>query len=210
MKFGLLRAVCGGVSPLTLGVNWYLTGDESHNADGKHIGYLQPGSTHHASLRSCDRDLMSRLAEMVVIDRSVVALEESGVLPVGSLTFSQRLVDTESVTRWSRPVHATVARSRLHTQSRARRPQETPVVVGAGGLCVDGCCEDAISHVSPESQRMNHAAGATPTTRPPHATGDTGNMPAATPRGCPGRKPRGSQTPVRDRRARPCSVRRAR
>lgn len=94
MKFGLLRAICGGVSPLTLGVNWYLTGDESHNADGKHISYLQPGATHHASLRSCDPDLMSRLAEMVVIDRSVVVLEESGVLPVGSLTFSERLIDT--------------------------------------------------------------------------------------------------------------------
>ena len=111
-KFGLLRAVCGGVSPLTLGVNWYLTGDESHNADGKHIGYLQPGSTHHASLRSCDPDLMSRLAEMVVIDRSVVALEESGVLPVGSLTFSQRLVDAmgDSGRRaWHRKALATLA-----------------------------------------------------------------------------------------------------
>ena len=30
MKFGLLRAVSGGVLPLRLGVNWYLTGDESN------------------------------------------------------------------------------------------------------------------------------------------------------------------------------------
>jgi hypothetical protein len=93
MKFGLLRTLVGGDSPLRLGVNWYLTGDESHNADGKHTGYLEPGTTHHASLRGCDLDLMSRLAHVVATDRSVAALEASGVLPPGSLTYSERLED---------------------------------------------------------------------------------------------------------------------
>jgi len=93
MKFGLLRSLIVGEPPLRLGVNWYLTGDESHNADGKHIGYLDPGTTHHASLRACDEDLMSRLAHVVATDRSVATLESAGVLPAGSATYQARLVD---------------------------------------------------------------------------------------------------------------------
>jgi hypothetical protein len=93
VKFGLLRALGDGAPPLKLGVNWYLAGDESHNADGKHVGYLQPSTRYHASLRSCDPDLMARLAQVVSADRSVAALEESGVLPVDSVTYSARLVD---------------------------------------------------------------------------------------------------------------------
>ncbi len=93
MKFGLLRSLVGGDPPLRLGVNWYLTGDESHNADGKHTGYLEPGTEHHASLRACDTDLMGRLGHVVATDRSVAALESAGVLPAGSMTYSARLVD---------------------------------------------------------------------------------------------------------------------
>lgn len=93
LKFGLLRALGDGAPPLKLGVNWYLTGEESHNADGKYVGYLQPGTTYHVSLRSCDPDLMSRLAQVVSADRSVAALEKSGVLPEDSVTYSARLVD---------------------------------------------------------------------------------------------------------------------
>ena len=36
-KLGLLRGLTS--SQLDIGVNWYLTPDESHNANGKHIGY---------------------------------------------------------------------------------------------------------------------------------------------------------------------------
>jgi len=42
-KYGLLRALCSTVddgSKLRLGVVWYLVPDESHNADGKFIQYL--------------------------------------------------------------------------------------------------------------------------------------------------------------------------
>ena len=42
MKLGLIRALVAGDPPRRLGVNWYLCADESHNADGKHIGYLDP------------------------------------------------------------------------------------------------------------------------------------------------------------------------
>ena len=64
MKFGLLRALADE-SGLRLGVNWYLTGDESHNADGKHVTYLDPANSFHASLKRRDPDLMARLAGVV-------------------------------------------------------------------------------------------------------------------------------------------------
>lgn len=40
--YGLLRALAApaGARPMRLGVVWHLVPDESHNADGKHVGYL--------------------------------------------------------------------------------------------------------------------------------------------------------------------------
>ncbi|MGN1144419.1 MAG: hypothetical protein ACI4SU_07600 [Anaerovoracaceae bacterium] len=35
-KLGLLRQLSG--AGFSIGVNWYLTPDESHNGDGRHIG----------------------------------------------------------------------------------------------------------------------------------------------------------------------------
>jgi hypothetical protein len=99
MKLGLLRALVAGDPPFCLGVNWYLTGNESHNEDGKHTGYLRPGSTHYATLRSCDTDLMGRLAYVVATNRSVAAIEMAGVLPAGSLTYPVRLLDEMGETR---------------------------------------------------------------------------------------------------------------
>jgi len=46
-KFGMLR--CIENTGLRVGVNWYLVGDESHNNDGKHIGYLEDDK-----YRGCD------------------------------------------------------------------------------------------------------------------------------------------------------------
>ena len=37
-KLGLLRALSS--KGLSIGVNWYLTTDESHNGDGRHVDYL--------------------------------------------------------------------------------------------------------------------------------------------------------------------------
>jgi hypothetical protein len=90
MKFGLLRSLVAGDSPRRLGVNWYLTGDESHNPDGKHIGYLEPGTRHHTSLQARDTDLMERLRRVAMTNRSVAALENAQVLPDGSLTYPVR------------------------------------------------------------------------------------------------------------------------
>jgi len=59
LKFGLLRWLAppgSSVSP-QLGVVWYRTADEAHNADGKHIAYLDPGHRSSAPLRQLDPDL---------------------------------------------------------------------------------------------------------------------------------------------------------
>ena len=93
MKFGLLRALATSTPLLNFGVNWYLTGDETHNSDGKHVTYLEPNTAHHSSWRSCDPDLMARLASVVATDRSVAALDAARVLPAGSAIYSARLVD---------------------------------------------------------------------------------------------------------------------
>lgn len=90
LKFGLLRSLCSGVAGdrLHLGVCWYLVPDEAHNADGKHISYLAPGSHYARSLEACDPDLFRELKAIVTTGRrSVARLEESGVLPPSTVTY---------------------------------------------------------------------------------------------------------------------------
>jgi alkylated DNA nucleotide flippase Atl1 len=86
IKLGLLRhlAACRTEHALRVGVNWYFTSDEGHNADGKHIAYAFSGSRLHDGLRSCDPDLMCLLRDVVDRERSVAALEASGALPAGT------------------------------------------------------------------------------------------------------------------------------
>lgn len=38
-KLGLLRTLHS--AGLSIGLNWYLTPDETHNSDGRHVGYLR-------------------------------------------------------------------------------------------------------------------------------------------------------------------------
>ena len=89
IKLGLIRHLAA--ADLAFGVNWYLTPDEAHNADGKHVAYVEPENRRHASLKACDPDLMERLSRVVAGSRSVQALEDSGSLPVGALTFREVL-----------------------------------------------------------------------------------------------------------------------
>ena len=37
-KLGVLRALQN--AGLSIGLNWYLTPDETHNSDGRHVNYL--------------------------------------------------------------------------------------------------------------------------------------------------------------------------
>jgi hypothetical protein len=95
MELGLLRHLAGsssdGGAGLSIAVNWYLTPDEGHNADGKHIAYLRPTNRQHYALRACDADLMRCLAHVVADGRSVRALETCRALPAGSLTHHEML-----------------------------------------------------------------------------------------------------------------------
>lgn len=95
LKLGLLRwlvAPSVDAAAHRLGVVWYLTPDESHNADGKHVAYLDSRSPAGRQLRPLDADLYDRLAAMVAGGvRSVAQLEAFGVLPVGSRTFGDVL-----------------------------------------------------------------------------------------------------------------------
>jgi hypothetical protein len=95
LKLGLLRwlvAPSFETPPLRLGVVWYLAPDESHNAGGKHVAYLDPQSSAGRQLRPLDPDLYDRLTAMVAEGvRSVAQLEAFGVLPAGSRSFGDLL-----------------------------------------------------------------------------------------------------------------------
>lgn len=73
-KIGMLRCIeqCG----VKIGVNWYLVEDESHNQDGKHIGYLR-----NNKFVGLDEELRRALASLVMNDnRSVNQLEKLRLL----------------------------------------------------------------------------------------------------------------------------------
>ena len=73
-KLGLLRQLSR--TGLTVGVNWYLTPDETHNGDGRHISYLK-----NDAFRACDEQLWSALGEIVDSGkREVSALERPDIL----------------------------------------------------------------------------------------------------------------------------------
>ena len=73
-KLGLLRQLTS--TRLDIGVNWYLAPDESHNADGKHIGYITD-----TRYNGCDDSLRESLKEIVNGQRSVSALETMDLVP---------------------------------------------------------------------------------------------------------------------------------
>jgi hypothetical protein len=107
LKFGLLRwlAPPGSSGSLRLGVVWYRTADETHNADGKHVAYLNPGHRSSAHLRQLDPDLYQRLARVVDSgQRSTAALANAGVLDARARFFDD-LLDFADL-----PVNARAAR----------------------------------------------------------------------------------------------------
>jgi len=74
-KLGLLRILAH--SGLKLGINWYLSEDEDHNNDGKHIAYLT-----NTMYDTCDPELRGKLGYMVYGNqRSVRAIEELNLIP---------------------------------------------------------------------------------------------------------------------------------
>jgi len=124
LKFGLLRwlAPPDRLRP-RLGVIWYRTADEAHNADGKHIAYLTPSHRSAGRLRQLDPDLYERLARLVSTDqRSTAALASAGLLGAQTRFFGD-LLDLADL-----PVTARDAR-------RARRRSWTQQALAATSGC---------------------------------------------------------------------------
>jgi hypothetical protein len=84
VKLSILRALSPGYR---LGVAWWLYPDESHNKDGRHIGYFgRPDQWRHF-----DPGLFDALAQIVKSDRREVrALETADVLP--GATFASEVI----------------------------------------------------------------------------------------------------------------------
>ena len=73
-KIGMLR--CLENSGLSIGINWYLVENESHNNDGKHIGYVKD-----KQFSGCDNELLDALGRMdEENNRSVASIEKSHLL----------------------------------------------------------------------------------------------------------------------------------
>lgn len=73
-KLGLLRALQS--VGFSIGLNWYLTPDETHNSDGRHVNYL-----HQDEYRACDPDLWLSLKAIVDgKNRAVHYMENDNIL----------------------------------------------------------------------------------------------------------------------------------
>lgn len=94
-KLGMLRQLSR--TGMTIGVNWYLTPDETHNGDGMHTNYLND-----QRFRGCDEYLWNELGRIVNSGkRQVSALEQSGLLR--AKYFSQ-VLDFEGAKKPERPI----------------------------------------------------------------------------------------------------------
>lgn len=85
-KYALLRII--SKTGLALGVNWYLTPDENHNFDGKHISYL-----HKSEYKGLDDELFFILKDIIERDkRHVFSIQESVIL-AGNTVFYDNVLD---------------------------------------------------------------------------------------------------------------------
>ncbi len=116
-KYALLRIIAK--TDLTLGVNWYLTPDESHNLDGKHTTYL-----HNDSYRGYDDDLYSILKNIIVSrKRNVHSVQESGILPISTVFYDNTL----DLTGESDPMKRRIIRRSWH-KAALNRLQECEII----------------------------------------------------------------------------------
>ena len=72
-KIGLLRTLRD--SGLSIGVNWYLVPNESHNDDGRYVQYLKDDS-----FRQCDEELWVKLNRIVSGQRNVAMIQNAQLL----------------------------------------------------------------------------------------------------------------------------------
>ena len=103
-KYGLLRSLSGlhpaDDSPrLTLGIAWYLTPDQSHNADGRHISYLTPTPRNARLYQACDPTLYDALSRIIQSGhRSINAVQTAGIFDPRSTIYYPRPLDYSAVT----------------------------------------------------------------------------------------------------------------
>jgi hypothetical protein len=69
-KLGLLRVL--QADGFSIGLNWYLTPDETHNSDGRHVQYL-----HQEEYRTCDEGLWLELKAIVDAGKRAVRFMEN-------------------------------------------------------------------------------------------------------------------------------------
>ena len=82
-KLGILRAL--KTAGLSIGINWYLTPDENHNGDGRHVKYLN-----QEEFRACDEALWLELKNIVESNqRKACYLEKENILQ--ACFYSERL-----------------------------------------------------------------------------------------------------------------------
>ena len=106
-KLGLLRQLSR--TGLSLGVNWYLTRDETRNGDGRYIGFLK-----NDAFRTCDEQLWSVLGQIVDAGkRQVSALERPDILRA---TFYSRMLELSEYYRAGASV--------IYYQHKAHRKDE--------------------------------------------------------------------------------------
>lgn len=87
-KYGLLRGLLRAARPRRprLAMLWWLTADESHNADGRHAAYLDAP----AEYRACDEALFDAM-RAVRAARTVQAVMSAGLLPPDAVSFDEPL-----------------------------------------------------------------------------------------------------------------------
>lgn len=109
-KYGLLRALTGMfpvASPrLRLGVIWYLTPNDG-SSHGGHRGYLAPANAKR--FRPCDPDVYAALARIDGSERSVAAVEHSGVLQPDTVFVNEVVPPRAARTAWADAAFEAVA-----------------------------------------------------------------------------------------------------
>lgn len=81
-KFIFLKHLAGLAGGSGLGVSWYrTTRPERSSNDGRHVLYLDETYAAARLFEACDPELYRRLGMLVKHQRSIAALEKSGVLP---------------------------------------------------------------------------------------------------------------------------------
>ena len=92
-KYGLLRNIAK--TNLIIGINWYLTPDESGNEDGKHISYLQKDE-----YRKCDEELYHSLSKIILeSERNIDSIQKFNILPNPTIFYNEAL-DFHKETNW--------------------------------------------------------------------------------------------------------------